>query len=631
MKKKSTTYRLNKVDYSIFIICTLAALAMLFLFYRDLNSFTIKQNEEPIAKIYFKRNTAPRTFSDNDIWEVLTNSSDIYDGDRIRTSKNSEAYTEFNDSGIQIQLREKSMVQIFKNKKQRSVDFIGGEIFVATTKPEEKLIIHSGKNEISIGQVSEVKLSLPEVSAAVASGEEEAKPEDNTVVIEVVSGQVVVTEVAEKTETSKNTPGTPEPKVVSAGESITLVPTVVQMAKAKAKAAAELAESPAPEQAVETEETIEAVEIAEITETEESLTEQAEIPQIEEEPLISVTDTEPKAASEAAVKDEPPLVTQVKAEPVVIPPEPITVGVEKTFTRRAIYFQRNNYDIANGKYNYGLGCNLFEVSEKNKSIPAGAALEFTMKGSVNKDISRWAIQISTGEEEWNQAHIFKNSYGNDGRGIKANEPFVYKAVYVLNKPILNTDSSWVNICYNPEILDESAIINNFEVSAKVLSVNAANDKKNISSGYKKTLEYDTITFPIEQWGKKSNEYDFKIDIDSADIFGDLIIIPKGTKIKITISGSCDRSFKGMRPELEEITENEWIQILMDNDNRDYEAAKINNNATAVKNKEFSYSKEYVAYRDLPDTSIGIFHLRIDNENNKKNPTFTNFKLSFEVE
>ena len=146
MKKRSTTYRLNKVDYAIFIIFSIAAAVMLYLFYRDLNSFTIKQSEEPVAKIYFKRNTAQRKFIDNDIWEVLTNSSDIYDGDRIRTSKNSEAYTEFNDTGIQIQLREKSMVQIFKNKKERNVDFIGGEIFVATTKPEEKVVIHYGKN-----------------------------------------------------------------------------------------------------------------------------------------------------------------------------------------------------------------------------------------------------------------------------------------------------------------------------------------------------------------------------------------------------------------------------------------------------------------------------------------------------
>ena len=203
---------------------------MLFLFYQDLNSFTIKQSEEPVAKIYFKKNIAQRKFIDNEIWEVLTNSSDIYDGDRIRTSKDSEAYTEFNDTGIQIQLREKSMVQIFKNKKERSVELIGGEIFVVNKSPEEKLVIHSGKKEIAVTRASEVKIALPEVSEAVVTGEEEAKTEESTVIVEVVTGKVEITEIPEvkpKNEKSKKIEKTaPEPIVVSAGESVTLLPEV---------------------------------------------------------------------------------------------------------------------------------------------------------------------------------------------------------------------------------------------------------------------------------------------------------------------------------------------------------------------------------------------------------------------
>ncbi|MDD5929587.1 MAG: FecR domain-containing protein [Spirochaetales bacterium] len=620
MKKRSTAYRLNKVDYLIFIFCSLAAAFMLFLFYRDLTSFTIKQAESPVAKIYYKKNTVQRKYLDNEIWEVLNDSSDIYDGDRIRTSKNSEVYTEFSDSGIQIQIHENSMVQIFKTKSQHSINFIGGEIFVANNSPEEKLVIHSGKKEISVSQSSEVKLALPEVSKAVAAGAEEAVEDDNTVVIEVVSGQVEVSEHAKKPETGSQIS---EPMVVSAGEKITLLPTVGEIAKEKTDIVAGIAESAAVEEPVVVEkkvETEEAKETVEILETEKTVAEKVEISENEEP---------------AVVKTEAPAVTQTviptQSEPVVILPEPITVGVEKKYERGTVYFQRNDYDRANGKYNYGTGCDLFEVTEKDKTIPAGTALEFTMKGISNKDISRWAIQISTGEEEWVQAHPFKNSFGNDGKGITANEPFTYKTVYVLNKPIVNTNSSWVNICYDPEILDEGAVIRNFEVSAKVLSVNAANERKNISSGYKKTLEFESISFSLEHWGEKDSEYEFKISMDSADIFGDFIIIPKGTKIKITISGTCDRDFKGMRPDLIDNTENEWIEILMDNDNRDYEAAKINNNATALKNKEFSYSKEYITYSDLPDTSSGIFYLQIDNENNRNKPTFTNLKISFEVE
>ena len=611
---------------------------MLYLFYRDLNSFTIKQSEEPVAKIYFKKNTAQRKFADNDIWEVLTNSSDIYDGDRIRTSKNSEAYTEFNDSGVQIQLREKSMVQIFKNKNQRSIDFIGGEIFVANNSPEEKIVVRSGKKEIAVSQASEVKLALPEVSEAAAAGAEEAAPEDNTVVIEVVSGQVEVTEQPVDKRVAREAGEVREaleaaPIVVSAGEKITLVPTVVEIAKAKAKAAAAEVEKISKE-SVETaiEETVE-----------ETVEENVEEPAAAEAVVESVVEAvvvpetaKPKSAKLVSEKREPEPSTSVAVqsvpnEPVVIPVEPISVGVEKTFTKTSMIFTRNDYDRANHKYNYGLGCNLFEVSEKNKTIPAGAVLEFTMKGTASRDISRWAIQISTGEKEWVQAHPFKNSYGNDGTGIKANTPFTYTAVYVLDKTIVNTDSSWVNICYDPDIMDESAVINNFEVSAKVLSIDKAAEITKITSGFTKTLEYETITFPLNQWGKKADEYDFRIDVDASDIFGALKSISKGSKIKITISGSCDRMLYAMRPELEDSSNNTWIQILMNDANRDYEAAKINGNTTTAKNKQFSFSKEYKAYTDLPDTTYGMFHLILDSGGNKKNPTFTNLKISFEVE
>ncbi|MBO7638319.1 MAG: FecR domain-containing protein, partial [Treponema sp.] len=189
-KKRSTTSRLNAVDYLIFIICSLASLAMFYLFYRDMNSFTIKQSEDPIAKIYFKRNTAQRKFLDGDIWEVLTSSSDVYDGDRIRTSNNSEAYTEFSDGAAKIQLNEKSMIQIFQNKNERSINFIGGEIFVeSNVAGDDKLVIRSGKTEISISSKAEVKVALPEASEST-----DGNPEESVIVVEVVSGQVEVSD-----------------------------------------------------------------------------------------------------------------------------------------------------------------------------------------------------------------------------------------------------------------------------------------------------------------------------------------------------------------------------------------------------------------------------------------------------
>ena len=662
MKKKSTTYRLNKVDYSIFIICSLAAAAMLFLFYRDLNSFTIKQNEEPVAKIYFKRNTAQRKFSDNDIWEVLTNSSDIYDGDRIRTSKNSEAYTEFNDSGIQIQLREKSMVQIFKNKKQRSVDFIGGEIFVATTKPEEKLVIHSGKNEISIGQVSEVKLSLPEVSAAAAAGEEEAKPEENTVVIEVVSGQVEVKEIAEvspqstdksKDEKSESRNRTPEPIVISAGEKITLVPTVVQMAKEKAASAAESAVAArsaliAETAAVEEETVLESVSESEVSEDSEASAENEKLAESEENAkskqveevsagFESVEASKPADAKSLDIQSEIETSSSepVSSEPVKTAewksvsttPEQISVGVENALKAGVVSFQKNKWGPKEDEYNYHYSVKLDELTEPNKKIPAGSVLEFTLSGESNNDIRNISIQVPTGSITWEQAHQYKTLNLNNGEGIKSSIPFTYTTEILLNKAVVNTSWCNVEINYGHDILDELSIIYDFTVKVRVLSVDEADIVITpVSSGYTKTLEYENLTLAKNQWGN-----DYRIDLNSEDIFGNRKLIAKGTKVKITISGTCDRNISGLRPELENIKDDQGVQIFMNDKNRDYDAAKINGNKTSTKNKEFSYTKEYKAYTDLPDTTFGIFHLIVDNGDNKKNPIFSKLKITFEVE
>ncbi|MBP5752236.1 MAG: FecR domain-containing protein, partial [Treponema sp.] len=235
-KKRSTTSRLNAVDYLIFIICSLASLAMFYLFYRDMNSFTIKQSEDPIAKIYFKRNTAQRKFLDGDIWEVLTSSSDVYDGDRIRTSNNSEAYTEFSDGAAKIQLNEKSMIQIFQNKNERSINFIGGEIFVeSNVAGDDKLVIRSGKTEISISNKAEVKVALPEASEST-----DGNPEESVIVVEVVSGQVEVSD----NEAGESTVAEAAPVLINTGESLVLGTGLMVEEKAKPVQAESTAKEP---------------------------------------------------------------------------------------------------------------------------------------------------------------------------------------------------------------------------------------------------------------------------------------------------------------------------------------------------------------------------------------------------
>ena len=605
MKKRSTTYRLNKVDYLIFIICSLAAAAALYLFYRDLNSYTIKQAEEPVAKIYFKKNTAQRKFVDNDIWEVLTNTSDIYDGDRIRTSKDSEAYTEFNDSGIQIQLREKSMVQIFKNKKQRSVDFIGGEIFVANNSPEEKLVIHSGKKEISVSQASEVKLALSEVSEAVAAGEEESV--ESTVIVEVVSGQVEIEDHKVKAA---------EPLVVSAGESVTLSPQIEEVSEFILEEISESQVEPIIEEQTE-------------LEPEPVIAKESE-PVIEKQPEpVIVKEVEPEPVVEKQPEPEP-VVTPVVEKPLPPPPpEKVTQGLEKVLAQDTTLFNKSYYDQEHGKYNYSHGFSLSDITGNNKTIPAGAVIEYTIKGWTNKDLNRFVIQMSTGEDEWKQAHAFIETCPNNGAGMKMNVPFEEKTTLILTNDVVNTDKAWVNMSYEPKILDEPVLFYNMQVKVRVLSLNGAKDIKTIESGYSKTIEYKDLTLVKDQWGPEKDNYDYKIRMSAESIFGALKKIPAGTKIKITLSGKTDTVIGWCGPEFVHASD-EWVQLFTTDG--DIYKIRFNQNGPIQKNKDFTYTGTFTTYNDLPDTLEGVFSFIVGREENiKKEPAFEKLSMTFEIE
>lgn len=537
MKKRNTRYRLNKVDYAIFIIFSILASLMLYLFYRDLNSFTIKLSEEPVAKVYFKKNLAQRKFQDNDIWEVLTDSSDIYDGDKIRTSKNSEAYTEFNDSDIKIQLREKSMVQIFKNKKEQSLDFIGGEIFVANNSPEKKLIIHTGKKEIALSNESEVKVVRTESPKEPASGVEDNS--EDSVVIEVLNGHVEVSE-----ENSE------EPVFVSAGNSLTFLPS----------------------------------------------------------------------AEESS--DE----NHYEIQPIVQVPQIIEAGAEKTKQSKMAVFYYNEYDKANGKYNYSYYVPASELTEKNTFIPAGSFIEITYKGTPTKDLWRFVYQLSTGSEPWERANNFIHTYSNDGQKFKAGEPFEVKTTYKILNTIENTDKAGSDISYEKESLDGSSIWKDFEMKVKVLSVGDIENPPLIESGYSKTVKYDSLTLIKNVWGEGQNDFNYSVSMNMENLFGN-VFIPKGTKMKISISGICDSNITWSHPEIIDSSPEEWKQVLVKN--YDYYAERFSDEEIK-KDLRFSQSKVFEFYDDLPSSIFGFFSY-VENDIENPPPSFTDFEITFEVQ
>ncbi|MBO4547412.1 MAG: hypothetical protein J5700_07540, partial [Treponema sp.] len=106
----------------IFVVCPILSALSLGLYYKDINSFSLRNGEKAVATIYFRRNTVQRKFADDDLWERLANKSPIYNGDKIRTADNSEAFADFKDSDSKIQLKENSLIQVLYNSNGKSID-----------------------------------------------------------------------------------------------------------------------------------------------------------------------------------------------------------------------------------------------------------------------------------------------------------------------------------------------------------------------------------------------------------------------------------------------------------------------------------------------------------------------------
>lgn len=158
-KKKSTTLTFNFVDTLISLICILGMFIAIWLFQKDMNISLTKLGEEPIAVIYFKYNTAQRRLIDRNLWERLRQASPVYNGDRIRTSVLSEAVTVFTD-GTRVELHENTLIQVFRQKKNNSIDFINGSISAITGSDASLDVVVAGKT-VSFESDTEALLSHP--------------------------------------------------------------------------------------------------------------------------------------------------------------------------------------------------------------------------------------------------------------------------------------------------------------------------------------------------------------------------------------------------------------------------------------------------------------------------------------
>ncbi len=522
MKKKNTVSRLNKTDYIIFISCIILAGFMLFLFYKDINDFSIKQNESPVAKISFKENQVQRKIIDRNIWEKITLATSIYDGDTIRTASGSKVTAEFSDGNTDIQLSENSMIQIFQNKKKDSISFLDGEINLKNKTGSKSVKVQTGIKEISVFENSEVVMSVQKNSTDLNSQE---------AVINVISGEIDISNIPEidKLKNDNNH------QSVKAGETASF--KIVDFTQDIVKA-------------------------------------------------IKETSKE-KENKDTVFEQEIKIISCIKEG---------EQGSKKIANAAFSYLM---YDYAKKLYNYQTYIKISELLSSDKMIPKGSAIEVTLSGIPDTSLDSLAFQISTGEEKWIEAEVFRWEGFSDINSLKKGEFFEIKRILVVNYDIVNTSNSDLVISYMPEILDKEIRVSDYKISAKVLTLDSASNITPIKSGYSKTIKIgETKLYKESSYGL--------VNINTEKLFGDLVSIKKGTKLKFSISAVPSDNIVWCETKLfyNSMDEN-YVNSFLSNDNE--KPVNLISKETR-KNVEFEYSQIYTIKRDVELTNNSIFQI-----------------------
>lgn len=586
MKKRNITSRLNKVDYLIFSFCSIFAVASLFLFYKDMNSFSIKQNEEPIATISFKENTVQRKLDNRNIWEKVNLACDIYNGDSLRTSNESKVIAAFLENDVKINLDENSMIQLFKNKKKDFIDFIGGEIHIENTSSDAPIIIHAGTKAISIMANSKAKLTAVE--------NDNADEQFTEAIIEVETGEVEITEIQEtKTKVIEE-----EKVTVTAGN-------ILEINIEK-----ELPVESKVEPIVENNKVEEEKEIIEIEETKEELVEEVKI----EKPVEKKVE-KTKKVEKAEINDEKPVKQEVKQEKKeeIIYPE-VTVNTIGRKQAQTIAIKENVWDIKNDGRNYSYTILLADMIGGMKRIPKGSSVEITMSGISNQRIPELIFQLSTGEEGWVIANETKKVVLNT-RGIGENERFTLYTNIYLTKDIVNTSNAYLNLCYDPQQLDSVAIINDFSLSAKIASKNVENEIKPLSSNFRNDISQPEVETILSKYNDANGKLCWKgqFCFEPNKVFGDYTSIEKGTKLKITLKAISTGKIDWITPELSQEFNGNWKNCLADSNGNTENLL----NKSIIGDKEFTTSRIYTVNTKYESSDIGNFILAYYFPNDEK--------------
>ena len=158
---------LNK---DVFVVCLSGAITAFcaYLLYLDLNYHQVRDDKSAIASITFRKKIAQRRYSDNSVWEELSDHSPLFNYDSIRTDNDSSAVVTFKDK-TEIDIDSNSMIIIVAEGDEVSVNFEGGNISVK--KGASAMKVKTDKNSFGLrdGKLTIAKYS-DSISADISGG-----------------------------------------------------------------------------------------------------------------------------------------------------------------------------------------------------------------------------------------------------------------------------------------------------------------------------------------------------------------------------------------------------------------------------------------------------------------------------
>jgi hypothetical protein len=167
-KKKST--RFKAIDFIIVLLCVAGSVLSGAAFWNEYDRTLTKLNEDPVGTIVFKKRTAQRRFIDRAVWDRLKESSQVYNGDTIRTIEYSELVIHFKNEVANLTMNENTLVQIFYSDiKGATIDFTAGNIEVNSGSSAVTII--SGSSQIVLEGQAEIVKSTQGFSLSVTEGE----------------------------------------------------------------------------------------------------------------------------------------------------------------------------------------------------------------------------------------------------------------------------------------------------------------------------------------------------------------------------------------------------------------------------------------------------------------------------